>query len=393
MNLLDLVIIVAAVLYAVGGYRNGAVIGLFSLAGFLGGAVAGTQLGRPLASRLAHGQGQVVVALLCVLVFSLIGQFAFVGVARQLRRRIVWRSAQAVDAAIGAVLGVVSVLLVSWMVAVPLASSPYPSLASQARRSAIIAKVNAVMPGSVRNVYSSLQTFINRSGFPQVLGALQATRIVSVGPPDTALANSVGVAADRGSILKIYGSAPSCSRSIEGSGFVYAAHRMLTNAHVVAGTDHVTVQVSATVSLVARVVVYDPERDVAVLDVPGLKAPPLTLAATPAATGSDAVVLGYPEDGGFTIGPSRIRSTQTITGHDIYGQGDISRQIYSIRGIVRSGNSGGPLITPAGAVLGIVFATALDSADTGFVLTDSEISVDASAGRTATAAVDTGACT
>jgi S1-C subfamily serine protease len=167
---------------------------------------------------------------------------------------------------------------------------------------------------------------------------------------------------------------------------------MLTNAHVVAGTNSVRVVVSNTETLDAKVVVYDPDRDVAVLDVPGLKAPALTLAPTPADTNADAIVLGYPGDGSFTIAPSRIRDREKISGKNIYGNGTVTREIYSILGIVRSGNSGGPLINPDGSVLGIVFATALDSNDTGFVLTNAEIKPDSDLGLTATAAVSTQKC-
>lgn len=392
MDLLDLVIIIAAIAYAVGGYRNGAVVGLFSLAGFLGGAVAGAQLGKPLGSAIAHGQGQVVVALLTVLVVALAGQLAMVFVARLVRSHITWRSAQAVDSGIGALLGVVSVLLVAWMVAVPLASSPYPTLASEARHSSIVAKVDGAVPNDLRHVYSSLRNYIDRSGFPQVFNELQPTSITSVAAPDTALDNAPGVVADKASVLKIYGTAPSCSRAIEGSGFVFAPGLMLTNAHVVAGTNRVTVQVSPLENLAATVILYDPEKDVAVLRVPDLKAPPLTLAPTPAISGASSIVLGYPENGPFTARAARVRNVQMISGPDIYNQNQVKRQIYSIRGTVQSGNSGGPLINPDGSVLGIVFATALDSNDTGFVLTNNEIASDVAAGRTATTKVSTGGC-
>jgi S1-C subfamily serine protease len=226
-----------------------------------------------------------------------------------------------------------------------------------------------------------------------VFGDLQATRIVNVGPVDPALTQSAGVTADRASVLKIVSDAPSCDRGIEGSGFVYAPQHILTNAHVVAGTSTVGVQTSGQGTLTARVVVFDPERDVAVLDVPGLRAPAIPFAAAAATSNADAIVLGYPEDGPFDVQPARVRDDGTITGHDIYGQGNITRQIYSVRSIVRSGNSGGPLIQPDGSVLGIVFATALDSSDTGFVLTNSEVKPDADAGLAATSAVSTQSCT
>jgi S1-C subfamily serine protease len=392
MDLLDIIILVAAVGYAIGGFRNGAVVGVFSLAGFLGGAVAGAQLGRPLATLIARGQGQVVVALVCVLLCALVGQLALVWVARRVRSRITWKTAQVVDSGIGSVLGVVSVLLVAWMVAVPLASSPYPSLASQARRSAIVDQVNDVVPNNLRDVYSSLQQFIDRSGFPQVFDSLKPTRIVDVDAPDTGLGSEPAVLTAAKSVLKIYGTAESCDRAIEGSGFVYAPGKVLTNAHVVAGTDRVTVQLTSNSSLTAHVVFYDPRTDLAVLNVPGLKVPPLPWATAGASSGDDAVVVGYPRDGPLTIGAARIRDQETISGKDIYGQGQVTRKIYSIRGTVISGNSGGPLITPQGSVLGMVFATALDSKDTGFVLTDSEIEDEAATGASLTEPVSTQDC-
>ena len=392
MNWVDLVIIVAAIAYAFGGYRNGAVVGLFSLAGFFGGAVLGAQLARPLGEHLAGGRSQVPIAIVCVLMIALLGQLLAVWIAGLVRGRLHWKVAQALDSGIGAVLGVISVLLVTWMVAVPLASSPYQSLNSAVRRSTVVAGVNNVMPSSVRDLYGNLQRFIDRSGFPQVFGALQPTHIVTVGPPDPALTGSAGVTADKNSVLKIRGEAPSCDREIEGSGFVYAAQHVLTNAHVVAGTDQVAVE-SGGKSLTAHVVFYDPQRDVAVLDVPGLTAAPLAFAPSPATTNDNAVVLGYPEDGPFDVRAARVRELGEISGQDIYGRGNVTRQIYSLRSIVRSGNSGGPLIAPSGQVLGMVFATALDDPETGFALSNAEISADATSGSAATASVGTGACT
>jgi S1-C subfamily serine protease len=290
------------------------------------------------------------------------------------------------------VLGVISVLLVAWMVAVPLASSPYPKLSSEVRHSAIVRNVDGVMPTPVRDVYSSLRRFIDRSGFPPVFGDLQSTRIVDVGPPDPALLNSQGVSRARGSVFKIYAEAPQCNRGIEGSGFVYDDQHVLTNAHVVAGTSDVGV-VTGHGQLTAHVVLYDPRRDVAVLYVPGLNASPLSFTPKPADTNANAIVLGFPEDGPFDVRPARVRDRENIDGHDIYGRGNVEREIYSIRSTVRSGNSGGPLISPDGSVLGLVFATALDSSNTGFALTNAEISSDANLGRQATTSVSTGKCT
>jgi S1-C subfamily serine protease len=390
-DVLDLVLLLAALIYGIGGFRNGALVGGLSFAGFFGGAAVGAQLAQPLGRSISHGSAQVPVAIVCVLLFATIGQLIAVTVAGRIRSRVKSQPIQYLDSVVGSVFSVLAVLLVAWMVAVPLASSPFPTLAGQVRRSVVIRSVDDAMPNAVRNLYSSLRLFIDRSGFPQVLNALQPTRIVDVPAADPALLKSPAVAKARASVLKVRSIAPSCDRAIEGSSFVYANDRVLTNAHVVAGARQVRVEVGAG-SLTARVVIYDPERDVAVLYVPGLRLNPLPLAQQSAVSGQDAIVLGYPEDGGFDVRAARIRDREKITGHDIYGDNNIIRDIYSIRSVVRVGNSGGPLIATNGSVLGIVFASALDSSDTGFVLTSQEVAGDAAAGRTATKAVDTGNC-
>jgi S1-C subfamily serine protease len=390
-DLLDLLLIVAAIGYAVGGFRNGALLGALSLGGFFGGAAAGAQLAKPLGRQLANGAAQVPVAIVCVLFFALLGQLFTVWVAGRLRSRVTWHPARQLDHAVGALFSAAAVLLVAWMVAVPLAVAPYPTIAGQVRRSMLIRAVDDVLPDQIRNLYSSLRLFVDRSGFPQVFGTLQPTRIVDVPPADPGLLHSPAVATSRASVLKVRSIARSCDRGIEGTGFVYARQRMLTNAHVVAGANQVQVQ-TATGPLTAHVVLFDANRDIAVLWVPGLTAPPLPMAGTVASSGQDAIVLGYPQDGPFDVRPARIRDRERISGHDIYGQLSVDRDIYTIRSVVRAGNSGGPLIDTHGAVLGIVFASALDSADTGFVLTAQEAASDAAAGRRASKDVSTGEC-
>jgi S1-C subfamily serine protease len=398
VNLLDLIIILAAIAYGIGGFRSGAVIGIFSLLGFFGGAAIGAQLAEPLGSRLVGGSAQVPVAIFCVLVVATLGQLLGVYVAGHVRSRVVvHEGTKMIDAGVGAVLGVLAVLLVAWMVALPLARSPYPGLAAEASHSKIVRFVNGAVPHSFRNLYASMRDFLDHSGFPPVFGDLPSTSIVAVPPPPSNVGPAVQrrIGQVRPSVLKIYGQAPQCGRSIEGSGFVYAPHHVLTNAHVVAGTNEVTVEITPNDRVDAHVVLFDPDRDVAVLDVPDLpsSATPLKFSQTDGKTGDPALVLGYPENGPFTPRTARIRSEGTVGGTDIYGHGNVHRSIYSIRAIVRSGNSGGPLLAYDGTVLGMVFATAIDSPDTGFALSNDEIGSDARQGRTATAPVATGGCT
>jgi S1-C subfamily serine protease len=393
VNLLDLLIVLAAIAYAIGGYRSGAVVGVCSLIGFFGGAALGAQIAKPLGSRVADGRAQVPVAILCVLVLATAGQLVAVYLAGRIKERIVRGRARPVDAGVGAVLGVLSVLLVAWMIAVPLASSPYPRLAAEASQSTIVRGVDGAVPGGFRNLYASLREFVNQSGFPPVLGDLPSTTVVDVAaPPDLTPAQRRVVDTAHRSIFKIYGEAPECSREIEGSGFVFAAHRILTNAHVVAGARTVRVQTADGLQR-ASVVLYDPERDVAVLDVPSMNAPSLPFAGADARTGDPATVLGFPLNGPFTVRTARVRSKGVVSGRDIYNDRSVNRDIYALRAVVREGNSGGPLLSAAGSVLGMVFARALDSADTGFALSDDEIRADAAAGRVATRPVGTQACT
>jgi S1-C subfamily serine protease len=396
MNLLDGIIIIAALAYGFTGFRNGAIVGVLALLGFFSGAILGAQLAGPLGAHLANGRAQVPIAIICVLFLAIVGQLLGTWIGGQLKARFVRNAGKQVDAGVGSVLGVVSVLLVAWMVTVPLASSPYPNLASEASGSSIVRGVNDVMPNSMRSLYSHLRTYLDQSGFPPVFGDLPSTTIVNVPPPPKSLPPDVRrrVQIAERSTFKIYGQAPSCGRGIEGSGFVISRHHIMTNAHVVAGTNQVSIKIPGqNQELPATVVLYDPERDVAVLNVPDLKAKKLQFSPSPAKTGDSAVVLGYPEDGPLNVQPARVRTRATVSGADIYGHGGVRREVYSIRALVRSGNSGGPLLADDGTVLGMVFATALDSPDTGFVLTDKQISSGAAAGRAATRAVGTGNCT
>ena len=391
MNWVDVVIIVLALVYAFSGYRNGAVVGTLSILGFVAGALIGGQVAHPVSTSIAHGRDQVPVAVVTVLVCALLGQLIGSVLGKTFRNRITWRAARSLDSALGSVFSVIGVLAVSWMVALPLASAPYAQLARSVRESAVVHGLDDVMPEPMRRVYSSLRDVMDRNGFPEVFGALQPSRIFGVDPPDTGLTASPAVTAVRPSVVKIVSEAPSCSREIEGSGFVYSSGRVMTNAHVVAGSKTVSVQSTAG-RFTATVVLFDQKRDIAVLSVPGLRAPALPFQSVAAASGTGAIVLGFPQDGPFDIQAARIRDRETAFGADIYGNGRVDRDIYAVRSLVRPGNSGGPLISTTGQVLGVVFATAVDSNDTGYALTAAEVSVDAAGGRTATASVSTSKC-
>jgi S1-C subfamily serine protease len=246
----------------------------------------------------------------------------------------------------------------------------------------------------------SARNTLTSSPLTQVYSDIGKAQLANVPAPDPAVLNSPGARAARSRVVKITGFAPKCGLFIEGSGFVYAPDRVLTNAHVVAGvtkegpSSAVNGPVVTTVGGVthrARVVFYDPQVDIAVLYVPGLNLTPLRFAGQ-ASNGSNAVVAGYPGDHPFTAVPARVGSTETIQIANIYHTSQVDRQVYEIRAAVEEGNSGGPLIAPDGDVYGVVFATDTNAPDTGFALTAAEVASDAIAGANATVAVSTQGC-
>jgi S1-C subfamily serine protease len=290
------------------------------------------------------------------------------------------------------VVNVISMLLVAWLIGSALAGTSLPTVSKQVRSSKVLSTVQDALPSDAPNWFSDFSRELARNGFPQVFNPFEREPITEVEAPDPALAGSPAVQRARQSLVKVVGTAASCGKTLEGSGFVFAPHRVMTNAHVVGGVDEPTVQIGGTGRLYdATVVRYDWQRDIAVLDVPKLDAPPLAFAGD-ARSNDSAIVAGFPENGAFNVQPARIRGRIQANGPDIYHRGQVVRDVYSVRSLVRQGNSGGPLLTPSGDVYGVVFAKSLDSSDTGYVLTAAEVRDDATQGATATARVDTEGC-
>ncbi|HEV7872424.1 MAG TPA: MarP family serine protease [Modestobacter sp.] len=389
---MDLVLIALALLFALSGFRQGVIVSVASFVGFFGGAVVGAQLSGPIAEQLAESSvSRVFVALVVVLAGALLGQLLAGVVGRAIRTRVTWEPAKLVDAVAGAVVSALAVLLVAWMVAMPLASSPFPTVAGQVRQSSLVQAVDRGVPDQVRSLYDSLRTAIDRRGLPDVLDPLTPTQVRDVPAPDQTLLASPVVGNVKGSVVQIRGIATACSRQIDGSGFVYADERVMTNAHVLAGVTAPVVTAEGE-SYDAVPVFVDEETDVAVLAVPGLPQVALTWTTSPADTGASAIVMGYPGGGGLYVGPARVRDRGEINGPDFRATKTVVRDVYALYGQVRSGNSGGPLLATDGHVLGVVFASAIDDPDTGYALTAAQVAPAAAAGQAATAAADTGPC-
>jgi S1-C subfamily serine protease len=392
-DLLDLALIVVAAAFAVSGYRQGFIVGSLSFIGFVGGAVLGAEFGPAIARAIVGGQTQQdVVAVILLVSGAILGQFVASSIGTAMRQQMTSRSSTTIDAVGGSAVSVLSMLLIAWAIGSVLTASPFPVVVQQVDGSAVLTTLDRIMPTPAKTMFSDFRRMLASGPFPQVFSGIGAAHLISVPAPDPAVLNSPGYRAATNSIVKVQGTAPSCERSIEGSGFVYAPDHVLTNAHVVAGvTQGQTVTTADGTTYGASVVFYDPQVDVAVLYVPGLNMTPLRFAGQ-AQGGADAVVAGYPLDHPFTAVAARIGGIQQAVGPDIYQTGTVRRQIYEIRAIVEPGNSGGPLLSPAGTVYGVVFAAAVGVSDTGFALTATEVTADADAGASATVPVSTQGC-
>lgn len=392
MNIVDIVVILLVIAAAISGYRQGLITAMFTLVSAVAGAVVAIQLAPLLMELVDDSAAKIAIGIACVVVGVGIGEVAGSTVGKAISQRINWRPAQAVDRTLGLFGYSCAVLIVIWLIAVPLASVPVTWLSSAIRGSAVLARVDEVMPTQAQDVSAKLRDVFNDSGFPAILDPLAPTPNTSVDPPDPGASATPQVAAAGESILKVRAIAESCARRMEGTGFVIGPGKVMTNAHVVAGSDRAGVEFDGQ-TLDATVVLYDSELDLAVLDVPELTAPALAFATDQAEAGADAIVAGYPLDGPYTLTPARIRSVIQLRGPNIYTDTTVTREVYTLRAEVRPGNSGGPLLAPDGTVLGVIFGAAIDEPDVGFALTAEQVADVVAAGLVDESADSTQACT
>ena len=395
--MLDVLLLLAAVWFAIVGYRQGFVVGVLSVIGFLGGGLVAVHLLPVIWNEVTDGASPgtlgAVGAVVVVIVCASVGQAFTTHLGNRLRRHITWSPARVLDATGGALVNVLAMLLVAWLIGSALAATALPTIGREVRGSKVLQSISRTLPEGADTWFADFTSVLARNGFPQVFAPFANEPITSVPPPDPALADSAVVTRAKQSIVKVVGTAPSCGKVLEGTGFVFAKGRVMTNAHVVGGVDEPTVQVGGEGRLHdATVVLYDWERDIAVLDVPSLQAPALRFAQGDAETGDGAIVAGFPENGAFDVRPARVRSRIQVDGPDIYRRDMVRRDVYSLHATVRQGNSGGPLLTPDGKVYGVIFAKSLEDDNTGYALTNDEVRPDIVQGRAARGPVNSQGC-
>jgi S1-C subfamily serine protease len=389
LNLLDWVLVVVAAIYALSGYWQGFVTGAFATAGLLLGGLVGVWLAP---TALGDADPSLLVslgALFIVIVSASLGQALLQYVGARIRDRIVWQPARAVDALGGAALSAVAVLLVAWALGVAISGSRIGGVTPLVRSSTVLAGVDDRLPAQADQVLQAFNNVVGSTFFPRYLEPFAPERIVEVEAGDERMLTDPDVLAAQASVLKITGS-NDCGRGVEGTGFLYAPGRLMTNAHVVAGMDEPEVQL-ADGAVPAKVVHYDPDLDVAVLALEADGLPSLGFDA--GAEPTDAVaVLGYPLDGPYDVQSGRIRAQQRLRSPDIYGEGAVIREVLSLRALVRPGNSGGPVVSSDGRVVGLIFAASVTDDDTGYALTAEQVSESAAIGQRVSRSVDTGDC-
>lgn len=355
MTGLDWLIVVFACLLAVFGFRRGFIVAALSIGGFAIGSFIGTRLGPLLLSHGSSSQYAPAFGLIGALLAGAILATGFEGVGLRLRRFLVLPGLSLLDGTLGALLSAALGLAIAWILAaVALQARPDPQLRADIQRSAILSELNQLLPptGPILNVLASLDPL------PHVAGPLP-----SLSPPSSAVARDPGVRAASRSVVRVLGTA--CGLAIEGSGWIAAPGVVVTNAHVIAGEHDTTVEpYGREPQLSAYAIAFDPTDDVAILRVPGLDLPSLRFARDVTA-GHAGAVLGYPENGPFDARAARIGATQHVLADDAYGNGPVSRLLTPLRGVVRPGNSGGPLVDSAGDVLTTVFASTSGGATAG----------------------------
>ena len=392
MNPLDAITLLLVVVAVILGWRSGAIPQVTGLAGAItGGALAVVAI--PALADPLSGLDPTVrpfVVLLGLTAAVAIGETLGAGIGRAAAARLGTGILGTADRAAGAGLGVVQTLLIVWLAGSLLAEGPVPRLAEAAGGSTAVRTMASILPPPTE-IAVGLGGGLDASGLPDVFVGFEPLPGPPVDRPDDPQARAIAAIAEA-STYKV--SAATCGLSSVGTGFAIAPDYVLTNAHVIAGAGArgVRIKIRGGRTLDAVPVAFDPRLDVALLHVDGLSAVPLALAVKDPGRGAVGATLGYPGGGALTVLPAAVSGRYAATGHDIYGQDKVRREILELRAAIDRGDSGGPLILTDGTVGGVVFAEARTNPDVGYALSVAEVANVVKPDIGLTVPVDTGPC-
>lgn len=395
LNLLDWVLLALLAYAVVRGFMQG---GLSQLAAFGGGAaglVAGAWFAPRLAGVVVDGPSPTLalVTLGLLVLAILVGQGVGLGIGLRLRRAAERVGAGPVDRAVGVVVGAAGLALAVWLLGSVFGQGPAPALAQQVRSSRVVAVVGEVLPPAP-DLFGRVAGYLDEQGFPQVFAGPGGGVTAPPVPPTSAEAVQAAAAAGQDSTVQVQ--ATGCGGISYGSGFVTRAGFVVTNAHVIAGGERLLVRdVRGEHDAVA--IHLDVDLDLAVVSAPGLQAPPIGWSGEPVGRGTEGATLGFP--GGqreMAVKPATVRARGDATGRDIYGRGNVTREVLELsagdRAGVQRGDSGGPFVTAAGGVGGVVFAANAAAPGSGYALTAERVRADVDAAVARNQQVDTGTC-
>lgn len=387
-TILDILLVLALVAYLVAGLRNGFLVTLGGIAGFVAGAVAAF-FAIPLVSQWVPDDAwRLPAIILTALVLVVVGQALGSRLGGGIRRALDFRPVRLVDRLLGGAVNVVVAALVMSMLAFSIGTLGMPVISQSIASSQVIRGIDNLTPAPVRTWMAQLRTIAVDDGIPTILESVAPASPMPV--PDAAV-DTPELAAASQSVLRIAGTAFQCGQNQTGSGFIIAPGRVVTNAHVVAGVNEPVVEVPGGGALPGRIVHFDAVRDIAVLAVDGLDRAPLPLGED-LAIGDIAAFAGYPAGGPFQIQPASIQNRSDVLVANIYGADPSSVNVYSLAANVQQGNSGGPLLDMQGRVAGVIFAKSTQDAPVGYALTLAELQPIAEQAGVFTDTVSAGQC-
>ncbi len=392
MNIVDLIVIALAIFAAYRGWRSGFIRQTFEYGGGFLGLLLGFALGPRIAAAFTNEAGVegALIALAAVFVGLSLGQALGFVIGHRVGQSAHRAQLRGPDSVLGSGLGIAVTLVSVWLVGAVLIHGPWKPLSKALQKSRVLRTVNDTMP-QPPDVFAHVQQYLNTSGFPQVFAGFPRSVAPPVKLPSDELAQRAIRAAQASTVRVVV---PACGGLQLGSGWVVGDSTVVTNAHVVAGGEAITIRDTAG-DHAGTVVVFDPKTDVAVVHAEGLAGPPLDLDTTDHDRETAGATLGFPgeAEGGMVAHRAAVQARYTASGRDIYGRSIVEREIYEIRSKVRQGDSGGPFVLPNGQVAGVIFAASTTDDNTGYALTGDEVSDEVSAGTGRTEPVGTGNCT
>jgi hypothetical protein len=391
MNVLDYFLLILLVVVCIRGARLGGLSQIASYGAAALGLLIGALIAPDLAAMVADGPGitlsllTLTVLLACLLIAQSIG----IAIGMRLRNAAAEAGAGAADAVAGVAVAAVGLIVTIWLLAAPLSRGPSPDLANTLRTSRVVSLIDRSLP-TPPDVIARVGTYLDRQGFPEVVSGIRPTVTAPPAPTPQGSTVAAAEAAARRSVVQV--ESTGCNSISFGSGFVTEPGFVVTNAHVVAGGERIVVN-SLQGADEARVVLFDPAVDLAVLSVAGLEAPALPWAGELTGRGTTGATLGFPGGGRqLTTKPAAVRQRIRAVGRDIYGGGSVTRDVLILADEVTRGDSGGPFVTEEGEVGGVVFAAAVSEPNTGYALTARSVREVVAAGIRRDTATGTGAC-